>query len=106
MVLRTGIRRAMVNRSQPHFWSWSRVAISPGGKIPHGPSHQSLSDRSRVERALVSPRQAVVWGDGSGSWLALWSLLRPLVALACGHDVSCPSHMLGTPEVLLAFDGL
>ncbi len=81
----------MANRSQPHFWSQSRVAISPDGKIPPGPNHHLL----RADRALVSLSQVVVWGDGGGSWLVLGSLFRPLpwhVDMMCQAHLACLAH--------------
>ncbi len=90
MVQRTGISRAVVNRSQPHFWSWSRVAIGPGGKVLPGRNHHLLLE-SRADMALVSLRWGVVCGDGSvSSWLGFKSL-SPLPWQA---DVVCPAHLV------------
>jgi len=78
----------------------------PGGKVPPGPHHHSLSDSPRVDRTLVSPRQVAIWGDGSGSWLVLGSLFRPLPWHVDFMCLAGPLGMLGTPKVLLAFDSL
>ena len=71
----TGINKAVANRSQPHFWIWLKIAISPGGKVPPGQNHHLLLEL-RADMTLDSPRQGAVCGDGSGSccWLVLGSL--------------------------------
>jgi len=76
----------------------------PGGKVPPGHDHHLLSESAMVESALLRPSCAVVCGKGSGSWLAVGSLFRPL---PWHVDVmSSPSGMLGTPEILLTLDSL
>jgi len=59
-VQRTRIRRAVAKWIQPHFWSWSMVAISPGGRVPPGHDHHSLSESTMVESTLLRPRHAIV----------------------------------------------
>jgi len=59
-VKRTGIRRAVANRSQPHLRSWLIAAISPGGRIPPGPNCHSLSERLMADSAWLRPMHAVI----------------------------------------------
>jgi len=79
----------MANRIQPHFRSQSKVATSPGGRVPPGPNHHSLSESPSADSALVRPMRAAVCDEGGG-WLALGSLSSPLPWHA---DVMCPAHL-------------